>query len=254
MSTKLDLVNDAYSQLRISGLTVQPSPSNLQLALYRMERMMAELYEMKGLNIQYNFQEFPSLADLAGVTLGYFQMISTNLALRLIPDFKTPDAAISPALASAASASMSGAIGVSVRNNMRMVQPSMRMPLGNGNTFRWLFWNRYSVPVPNAPTGASTNYILQGETFDYREDFSAWLGENTIASYEILVDPLLTLDSSSDANDPIIDYRITAPIQPTSINGPWQIVLISVTDSIGRTDIRLINFQVTTPPQVGDNV
>lgn len=247
MSLKLDIVNDCYSQLRISGLTVQPSPSNFQLALYRMERMMAELYQQKGLNINYNFQELPSLGDESGVDLGYFLMIATNLAIRLIPDFgKEP----SPALINAASSSMSGAIGVSVRNNMRQIQPPARMPTGNGNTFRWMFWNRFATPVPNAPVGPATNNILQGETLDYREDFSAWLGENTIASYEILVDPMLTLDSDTN-NDPIIDYRITAPVQPASTQGPWQIALISVTDSIGRTQIRLINFQVVTPPVVG---
>jgi hypothetical protein len=251
MNLKIDIVNDCYSQLRISGLTVQPSPSNLQLALYRMERMMAELYEQKGLNISYNFQELPSLGDESGVTSGNFLMIASNLALRLVPDFgKDSNVPISQHLINAASASMSGAIGVSVRNNMRMIQPPSRMPTGSGNTFRLMFLNRYSTPVPNAPVGPATNNILQGETLDYREDFSAWLGENTIADYTILVDPMLTLDSDTD-NDPIIDYRITAPIQPASVNGPWQIVLISVTDSIGRTLIRLINFQVVTPPVVG---
>jgi hypothetical protein len=250
---KVDIVNDCFSQLRISGLTVQPSPSNMQLALYRMEYLMYELYEQKSLNINYNFQESPSLADEAGITPGYFLMLASNVALRLVPDFgKDSNTPISQHLINAAGASMSGAIGISVRNNMRQIQPPRRMPMGNGNTFRWMFWNRYSVPVPNAPTGAATNYITQGETQDYREDFSAWLGENTIASYEILVDPLLTLDSSSN-NDPIISYRVSAPTQPASINGPWQIVLISVTDSIGRVDIRLINFQVSTPPDVGNN-
>lgn len=243
---KLDLVNDTYSQMRISGLTVQPSPSDLQLCLYRMEYMLAELYEQRGLNIGYNFEENPSLASEAGIAPGNFLFVATNTALRLVPDFGKE---VGQRLQMAADASLSGAIAVSARNNMRQIQPSYRMPLGNGNTFRWLFWNRYSVPVVNAPTGPGTGYLFQGETLQFKEDFTAWLSGATISSYEILVDPLLTLDSDSESNG-IITYTLSAPVQPALTAGPWQIVLISVTDSRGLTDIRLINFQVTTPPQV----
>lgn len=246
MTTKAQMVNDAYSQLRISGLTVNPSPSDLVLALYRMEQMMAELYEQRGLNIGYNFTDPPNLNDLAGITLGYFQTIATNLGVRLCPDFGKEPPGV---LMSQASSSMSGAIAVSAQRNMRPQQPPRRMPAGNGNTFRWLFWNRYMVPVVNAPVGSATNYMLQGETLDYREDFTAWLNGATIASYEILVDPLLTLDSDSESAG-IISYTLTAPIQPAATQGPYQIVLISVTDSTGRTEIRLINFSVSTPPVV----
>lgn len=250
MSTKLDLVNDTYSQLRISGLTVDPNPSELQLALYRMEQMMAELYEQRGLNIGYNFQESPALGQESGVSMGNFLMVTTNLALRLVPDFGKQ---VPGQLMSQAAASLSGAIGVSAARNLRQIQPPFRMPLGNGNTFRWLFWNRYSVPVSEAPAGSATNNMLQGETLAFREDYSAWLEGASIVSYDILVDPLLTLDSSAN-NSPIIDYTLTAPVQPAVTTGPWQLVLISVTDSRGLTDIRLINFNVVTPPNVGNNV
>lgn len=249
MSTKLDLVNDCYSQLRISGLTVDPTPSDLQLALYRMERMMAELYEQREINIGYNFTEYPALGDQSGISLGSFLMVSSNTAVRLAQDFGKD---VAPTLARTAAAAMSGVSGQSALNNMRQIQPPFRMPLGNGNTFRWLFWNRYAVPVANAPVGAATNYMLQGETLSFTEDFSAWLQGATIVSYEILVDPLLTI--VTDSNDsPLISYTLTAPVQPATTNGPYQLVLISVTDSRGLTDIRLVNFQVATPPDVGSN-
>src|SRR5690606_20061168 len=106
-----------------------------------------------------------------------------------------------------ASSSMGGAIAVSAQRNMREQQPPYRMPAGNGNTSRWLFWNRYMQPVVNAPTGAATNNIIQGETQDYREDFSAWLQEADISSFSILADPLLTLVTSS-STDKVIEYRI----------------------------------------------
>jgi hypothetical protein len=250
MSRKLDLVNDAYSLLRISGLTVDPSPSDLQLALYRMERMMAELYEQRGLNVDYNFQETPALSQQSGLSWGTFPMVAAQTAIRLCPDFGK---SASAELVAMASAGLSGALGQSVMRNMREQQPPRRMPAGNGNSFGWMVWTRYMQPVANAPVGAATNYILQGETLDYREDFTAWLGTATIASYTITVDPLLTLVSDSEA-DGVISYRLTAPTDPVQTSGPYQLVLIEVTDSSGRVELRLINFEVTTPPDVGSDV
>jgi len=40
---KVDRLSAAYSKLRISGLTVDPNPSDLELALNELENMMAEL-------------------------------------------------------------------------------------------------------------------------------------------------------------------------------------------------------------------
>ncbi len=39
---KVDILNDAYSKIRISGLTVTPTPPDLELSLNRLESMMSE--------------------------------------------------------------------------------------------------------------------------------------------------------------------------------------------------------------------
>ena len=50
--TKGDIINRAFSALRISGITADPSPEDLELALGKLENMAAEL---AGRNIHTNF-------------------------------------------------------------------------------------------------------------------------------------------------------------------------------------------------------
>ena len=246
MSTKIQTINNAYSQLRISGLTVSPSPSDLVLALNTLESMMAELYSQWNLNINYNFEATPNVNSQTGVELSYQYMMDTNLAVRLIAPFNKQ---VPPTLVQQASQALSNAIGRVAADNMRQIQPSRAMPAGSGNTYRGVFWNRYATPVALPPVAPSTNYITQGETLTYFEDFSAFLGTATISSFTIVCDPLLTIDTSANAT-PRITYTITAPASPTETYGPYQLVMITITDSLGRVEIRVINFGVTTPPVV----
>jgi len=247
MSTKAQTINNAYSQLRISGLTVTPSPSDLVLALDTLETMMAEYRDGWNVQINYNFEDIPNLNSQTGVELSYQAMMNLNLAVRLIPPFNKE---VPQTLQSLASVSLSKAIGRSCLSNARMIQPPRRMPIGSGNTFRGVFWNRFSVPVPVPPVGQATNYVWQGEQLDYYEDFSAFLGDATIVSYTIEADPLLTIVTSAN-EDPRVTYTLLAPTQPPATYGPWQLVNITITDSLGRVEIRLINFGVSTPPVVG---
>ncbi len=248
MSTKAQTINNAYTQLRISGLTVNPTPANLQLGLYLLETMMAEFYENQALNVGYKFEQTPDLNSLTGVSLGNQNMMDFNLAVRLIPSINKD---VPPELKSQADVSFSRSLGMSVQNNMRMIQPPRRMPVGSGVTFRGVFWNRFSLPVPVPPVEAATNYILQGEQFNYTEDFSVFLGTATIASWEIASNPLLTIVDASQSGS-IISYTILAPTSPPATYGPFQQVKITITDSLGRVEIRLINFGVSTPPVVPD--
>lgn len=247
MTTKVQTINNAYQQLRISGLTVSPSPANLTLGLNTLENMMDEFFTMWNLNIGYNSEVTPNLNSRTNVARAYQYMMDTNLAVRLIPPFNKE---VPQKLETMASQSLSNAIGKWQADNMRQIQPPRRMPIGSGNTYRGVWWNRYSTPVPVPPVSSSTNYILQGETLDYVEDFSTFLAGATIASYEIEADPLLTIDTSANAT-PLITYTITAPTQPPETRGPYQLVKITITDSTGRVEIRLISFGVATPPVVG---
>lgn len=243
MSTKIDIINGAYTQLRISGLTVDPTPEDLELALDRLEDMMAEL-TARNICTHYAFELTPDPNTDTQVDRKYNQMMKTNLALRLV-DFGK---AIPPELFAQATQSLSTASSISSSENAQEVQYPVRMPRGSGNSRRNNRWRRFQNPSQLPPNECATNKMLQTEVNDYQEDFSAYLGTESITSYTMVVDPGLTLVSSSN-DTPLINYRIQAGDQNTQ--GIWQQVKITITTSSGRKEIRLINFEIDSDITVG---
>ena len=243
MTTKVQIVNDAYSQLRISGLTVQPGAEDTELALHRLDTMMAEL-SARNICTNYN-QELgygtpPDANSLTNVPVSYWHMMATNLAIRLVPDFNK---AIPPNLQAQASQALSLASAQSAADNIREVDYPRRMPRGSGNTLRFNRWQRYQRPNELPPNDCATNQVTIGDINDYTESFVSYLNDaETIASFTIEVDDGLTIQSSSN-DDPLISYRIK--VDDNSSNGVWQQVKIIVTTSDGRIETRLINFDVT---------
>jgi hypothetical protein len=243
---KVDRITAAYSKLRISGLTVQPNPSDLELALNELENMMAEL-NSRGIEVGYNFEEQPDPNSDLNVPIEFWNMIATNLATRLIPDFNK-DA--SPVLFAQASQSLSQASGICARNRIQQVAYPARHPVGSGNRVyaRWQrFYTDFRAIPPNAP---STLFIMQGETNDFEESFAAYLRtDEFIDSFEVTADTGLIVVSSV-LLEGVIDYRLTAPVDLAA--NSWQQVKIKVTTTEGRVEIRIINFQVMPNVKVGN--
>jgi hypothetical protein len=243
---KVDRITAAYSKLRISGLTVIPNPSDLELALNELENMMAEL-ATRGIQVGYNFEEEPDPNSDLNVDKSFWNMIATNLAIRLIPDFNK-DA--SPVLFSQASQSLSQASANCARDRIRGVQYPARQPVGSGNQIyaRWQrFYSDVSSLAPNAP---STLFIMQGETNDFQESFAAYLrSDEFIDTFEVTSDIGLTVVSST-LLDGVITYRLTAPVD--LVANSWLQVKIRITTTEGRVEIRIINFQVLPNVIVGD--
>lgn len=155
MLTKNEVINRAYSQLRISGLTVDPQPSEIELALDRFESMMAE-YDGRNICLDYIFEETPALDSSTGVDIQFNQMMETNLAVRLIPDFGkqiSQDNSLA-LLGKQATQSLSNASARSAIVN-RTNYPD-RQALGSGNTFRWSRWRRYYKNKADAPISCDT--------------------------------------------------------------------------------------------------
>lgn len=242
MTTKSRIINAAYAQMRISGLTVDPTPEDLELALDRLEDMCAEL-EGRNLCLNYNFEDTPDPATQTGVDKKFNHMLKTNLAIRLIADFGqvTP-----PTLATQAVQSMSAASSMVAADNVREVSPSRRMPRGNGHRFNR--FRRYQNAESLPPNDCDTNQIEVGEIQAYTEDFQTWLGTETISSFSIVADTGLTVTGGTN-NDPIISYTVEAVDSNTK--SVWQQVKITVTDSLGRKEIRIVDFEVIAVPSVG---
>lgn len=243
---KVDRITAAYSKLRISGLTVIPNPSDLELALGELENMMAELAS-RGITVGYNFEEEPDPNSDLNVPIEFWNMIATNLATRLIPDFNK-DA--SPVLFAQASQSLSQASGICARNKIRQVQYPARQPVGSGNRI-YARWQRFYADQPGiAPNLPETLSIMQGETNDFREPFTAYLRQDeAITSFTVVCDNGLVVVSSA-LDGTVINYRLSCPVDlDTSL---WQQVKITVTTDIGRVEIRILNFQIFPNVVVGN--
>ena len=243
MTLKSETINDAFSQLRISGLTVIASPKNNATALRRLETMASEL-EGRNMCMGFNFEEEPDPNSQMGIARKFEYMFETNLALRLAVDFGK---VIPQSLSALASSSMSSASSSVAAENIRQVQPSRRNPLGSGN-HRNTRYRRYQYPDPLPPNECATNELFISNTQDYVEPFDVYLGEETISSYVISADPGLTIVSDSN-NDTSVSYRITAV--DNSTQGIWQQVKIVITTNSDRVETRLINFEISDSVTVG---
>lgn len=248
MTTKIDRINGAYSQMRISGLTVQPTPEDTEIALDRLENMMAE-FEGRNICLDYNFELEPDPNSLINVKRTFWHMIETNLAIRLVPDFNK---IVPQTLINQANSSFSTASGNIAAQKMKEVDYPRRMPRGSGNTLRFNRWQRYQRPQELPPTSCETNDIIIGDINDYVESFRAYLNDaETIASFTIEADPGLELQSNSN-DDPVISYRVKA--LDNSTQGVWQQVKIVVTTSSGRKETRKISFQILPNVTVGSSI
>tara|TARA_R110000822_G_scaffold237625_2_gene368013 strand:- start:2744 stop:3478 length:735 start_codon:yes stop_codon:yes gene_type:complete len=244
MSTKADIVNQAYEEIRISGLTLSQGASGTVLGLTRLEDMMAQYLDGQNIDVNYNFEAEPDINSETNVGRGFRAMMVSNLSVRLVNAYGKD---IPMALQMTARGSLNSALAVLARNQTRQIQPSSRMPRGSGNGIRESTWVRYSQPLRLPATEPVINGMFVGEILEYEADFSAWLGQNTIASFTILSDPKLVV-SNATSDDNTIGYTVTAVSNTTQ--GVWQLVQINVTDSIGRVLIHFVNFEVSPVPEV----
>lgn len=249
MTKKLDIINDSYSQLKISGLTVVATPDDNAIALIRLEDMAHELERARNICMGYNFEEKPLLASDTNVERVFSQMLKTNLAMRMAPNFGVTAQQLT-VLQTNASSSMSTASSLSASENVREVLPSRRQAIGSGNSYRRLQWNRYYLPERRPPNDCETNKIIIGDIDDYQESYVSYLrSPDVISSFVITADNGLTIITSSKDDDTIF-YRIRADDNSSQDSGVWQQVKIVVTTVSGRISTRLINFEVNSEPEV----
>jgi len=232
---KIDIINGAYSQMRISGITVNPGPDDLTLALRRLEGMANELY---GRNVctGYYLEEDPDVNSPSGLESKYWYAFECVLAQRLLPDFgkgMTPD----PILARNASAQMSFLYAATA--NPRQIQYPARQSMGAGNSLRY-HRRKFYAPIAEAPNTCRTNRMIVGDINDFVEHFNSYLiSPEVIESYTIEANTGLTIVSDS-LDNPNILYRI----QADSV-GVMMVKIVATTDD-DRIITRIIYFEVTT--------
>lgn len=236
--TKVDLIAGAYSKLRISGLTVQPTPEDLELALTRLENTMAEIEGARNICLGYNFEDQPDPNSTSNIPKWSYNGIESLLATKLIPDFNKE---VPVQLMMQAGSEMSAISGRVARDRLKQVSYPDRMPVGSGNSWcsRWYRFYRQGVSAPN---DCSTNYMLTGDISNFTESFSSWLVDGeSILSYVISSTSKITLSADSISGDDII-YTIEA-VAPSQL----ETVQIVVTSDAGRVITRVVNFVVSNP-------
>ena len=148
MTTKSQVINESYAEMRISGITVDPSTDDVALALSKLESMMAQYFYQWNMDVGYNFEATPATSSQTNVQLQFKQMMVTNLAVRLVAAFGK---AVPPSLGGLARSAFSSALGMIVSSNMRQIAPPTSMPSGSGNTFRQFLRDRYANPTNLPP-------------------------------------------------------------------------------------------------------
>ena len=201
-TTKNDIILGAYSQLRISGITMIPSPSMLSLALGRLESSIAELHDIWNINLPYNFEDEPDLGSPHNLPKGLWNAVEVYLAFNLATDYGKQ---IPVTLA----ARLKGAVGALFKYSAtapKVDYPS-RMPAGKLACIS----SMATIPAyEETPTKSSVVTMFIGERRSFTESFLTEMdGTEVIVSSVTDIDSELTLNSSSSTDYTVV-YDITA--------------------------------------------
>lgn len=237
---KIDTIKNAYSMMRISGITVQPSASENKLAVLRLESLARELFS-RGICISYNFEDQPDANSTSGIKAEHQYSMECILAARLLSDFGkgfSPD----PLLIANMQSGMSFLYS-STANPTETAYPS-RQPIGSGQQ-RFNRFRRFYGPNAQAPNTCKTNRMAAGNIDDFVEHFESYLLDTEeISSFTLEEETGLTVISSSNETTQI-QYRIQADTPTNEFNSTnWLKVKIVVTTDSGRATTRIINFEV----------
>lgn len=231
--TKGAIVTESFNWLTINGITSQPTPREIELALTTLEDMM---HEIAGRNIcsDYNFEEFPDPNTDSGINPQFNNAAQTNVGVRIASSYgkMVPDA-----LQRQANQSMSNWAARTARVNP--INPPNRQPRGSGNTFRWQNWYRYYRIEDNAPISCSTIDMTVGEINGFVIDFKLYLKDGeVISSYTSEVSNGLTLITSSNTDTTVLLEQVEAVM-----NG-YQTIKLTITTDAGRVNPHVVNFNV----------
>lgn len=234
MKTKIEIVNKSYAWLRISGLTVDPSPEDSALALDELEVFMATL-EARNVCTNYNFEESPDANSDSGIAVAYEGAAEKGLAQRLADAFgKTPP----ENLVRMATAGISEWAAATA--SYKQIAPPNSQPRGSGTTFRFPRWLRYYRIDNGAPISCDTFEIKVDQVDYFGVDFTNYLiSPNTISSYTIedIQGGIEILQDQLNGN--------RVEFQAKGISAGTATITINVTTTSDRINPEKVYFNVT---------
>ena len=232
---KSDIINKAYDDLRISGLTTNATPDEIQTALIELESMAGE-FRVRNMDANYNFEDIPDPSADSNIPRSFLNAYAAMLAARLTANFGKQ---LTPELDRKASAGCSLLSSSQAMTNT--VPYAARHPIGSGNTFRGFRFRRFYGPSNTSPASDSTNSMIAENINSYTEHFDSYLKDfEVIQSFTIKADEGLTINSSS-STDTDVNYTIKAD---GSKQGSLR-VKITITTDAGRVETRLVYFDIT---------
>lgn len=229
MTTKIELLNSTYSLMRISGLTVDPTPEDIEVGLHRQEDFMAELFG-DTIDVGYVFEDNPEPNTESGVEKVHHRMLTAGVATSLCLDFGKD---IPQKLSTMASVGMTTTINIIARQRITEVAYPSRMPRGAGNR-RYHRWRRYYPTTVVPATSAKNIDIFMGNIDDYSETFQYDLNAHgdTINNYTIHATNGLNIVSDSVSGDKFsIDYRVEAPVVAERVSAIERVTTTIITSS-----------------------
>lgn len=229
MITKGSLINGAYSLMRISGLTVDPTPEDMTAGLQVADDYAAQLKE-DGLDLQWlqpvNYgQSDPS--DTSNLTQGMAGPFKKLLVRELVSFFGKE---------------VPNAIAITANEGMRALEQQIvsvpdsvfpgTLAFGSGNEWDYRDRKFYSEP----PINNDALYVRRNDVRTTPVDFTQWLAGDTIQSAVWEVDTTAVTIANIDTGDSITQAQLTF----NAIGG--YNVCVTATKTNGDKDTQRINI------------
>lgn len=225
MKTKIELVNGAFAELRISGLTSATDAEDIELGLSALEDVMHDV----NLSLPYNFEELPDPNTESGLPEFATLAIKLKLAERLAPSYNKSSAI--PGMPSAWSRLITRI------SQPRYLQPSNLMPLGRGNYGKFDQTNYMPTPV-----------LLPSGTFELNVNDAAILPPIEFGDYLQPGEVISSIVDTAEAGITVLSDSITGDsysleVQAGSSTGLTRIKLV-MTGDMGSKRTRYVYFNI----------
>jgi len=236
MKTKIQLINAAFSELKISGITSGPSNDDIELALEALEDMMRPLCD-KYPTLGYNFEEVPDPNSSSGIPAWANNAIQLKLGDTIGAHYgKGVDLKRLGGSMSHLSAKLAP---------IPSYQNSSRMPAGRGNS-QWQTFTDFMPPYETAEP--SSTVLAIGDTRLISEDLSDYMrpGE-TLLSVVLSSDPQLVFSSLTTSGN-TASFNIAA----NGVTGVNFRAILTITGTLGNVSKRVLFFTVVDQLPVGE--
>jgi len=225
MKTKIQLVSQAFDELRINGITANADSEDIVLALESQEQLVSELT----FDIGWRFGTDPN--EVTGIPMYAESAIYLSLAVRIADRYGKQ---ISPMKADAAMGRLIGRV-----QKPRLVNYPANMPAGLGNRRQYRSLDIYMPQVVEAPNNVNTESMSFGDIRSVSIDFTNVLQPNeVIQSYTKEPSEGLTITNESFAGN-VITFTVKAD------DLAYQFVIFKVTGDMGTVANRRIDFSVS---------